>query len=129
MLKESPFPEFHPNDTVWILANFDIIKSFVKTEHRVFLRNVVVPTLNADKANAPHVRIIGEASTTAGPDINDPLSAARAKCTHAALLDAGLDPSIKVEPEIAKGESYAQVRRIFAGEAEWDSRRILRRGR
>jgi hypothetical protein len=116
-----PFPDFHPNDTVWELSNFDVAKHFVKTEHRAFLRDNVVGVINALPVADTRLRIVGEASTTAGLAFNQPLSEHRAACVQSALLDAGLDDPARIEKVVGRGEVLAQVRRLFAGKFPIDS--------
>jgi outer membrane protein OmpA-like peptidoglycan-associated protein len=84
---------FQPNDRVWMLSNFDVAKHFLKTEHRGFLRDNVVPSIKAVPKAGAEVRIIGEASTTASIPFNQALSERRAACARSALIDAGLDAS------------------------------------
>lgn len=116
-----PFPDFHPNDVVWELSNFDVAKHFVKTEHRAFLRDNVVDVINALPVADTRLRIIGEASTTAGLDFNQPLSERRAACVTTALLDAGLDDPARIETVVGHGEELAQVRRFFEGKTPIDN--------
>ncbi len=110
----SPFPDFIPNDAVWTLSNFDVAKHFVKTEHRAFLRDNVVPAINALPAADTQVSIVGEASTTASPEFNRKLSDDRALCVAAALMEAGLDPA-RIVKIVGRGELYAGVRRLLHG--------------
>lgn len=116
----SPVPEIIKGEAVWELWNFDVAKHFVKTEHRLFLRNVVVKEINAKPADQYSVQIVGEASTTAGQDFNLPLSEARAHCTREALLEAGLDSENRLEKDLGYGEEYTQVRRKLAGQTPID---------
>ena len=111
----TPVPGFFPSETVWELSNFDVARHFVKTEHRMFLRDPVVKAINAKPADKYTIRLIGEASTTAGQDFNKPLSEARAHCVRAALLEAGLDSETRLEPDVGYGETYAAVRRFLSG--------------
>ncbi len=114
------FGAFQPNDTVWTLSNFDVAKHFLKTEHRAFLRDTVVPAIAAVPKAGAQVRIIGEASTTASIAFNQALSERRAACAHAGLVDAGLDPSL-IKVELGFGEVYTQVRRLIAGQTPIDN--------
>jgi hypothetical protein len=118
--RTTPVPGFFPSEAVWELSNFDIAKSFVKTEHRLFLRNVVVKEINAKRADKYLVRLIGEASTTAEQSFNLPLSKARAHCVRQALLEARLDSESRLEPDIGYGETYARVRRVLGGAVTLD---------
>jgi uncharacterized protein DUF4157 len=108
-----PLPGFLFSEEVWELSNFDIAKHFVKTEHRAFLRDTVVKEVNSKAADQYLVRLIGEASTTAGQTFNLPLSEARAHCVRKAMVEAGLDDS-RLEPDIDVGKRYAQIRRVMS---------------
>jgi hypothetical protein len=110
-----PFPGFFLSETVWEVSSFDIARHFVKTEHRSFLRDSVVKEINSKPADKYLVRLIGEASTTAGQSFNLPLSKRRAHCVRQALLEAGLDSESRLEPDIGLGETYAYVRRWLSG--------------
>ena len=105
---------FQPNDRVWTLSNFDVAKHFLKTEHRAFLRDNVVPSINAVPKAGAEVRIIGEASTTASIPFNQALSERRAACARAALVDAGLDASV-IKLVTGYGEILTLASRLFSG--------------
>lgn len=116
-----PVSPFFPAFKSWELLNFDIDESFVKTEHRRFIRDQVLPAVRDAEADFPdasdrHIRLVGEASTTAGNAYNLALSARRTHCVRETLIDEGIRAEdIRDHSASALGEELAQLRRAAAG--------------
>jgi hypothetical protein len=101
----------------WELYNFDIDKSFVKTEHEAFIRDTVVPALKkVMEKDGAYVMVVGEASTTAKWAHNEKLSKERAQCVIAILerelKKAGVKDLDKVLRPWWAGEALAFIRRL-----------------
>jgi hypothetical protein len=111
----SILPSMFLGRPVWVLENFDIAEHFVKTEHRAYLRDVVVKLLNSKPPAQFPIHIIGEASTTANVEFDQKLSERRAHCVRQALIDAGLDSPTRIEEEIGIGKSRGVAEQVAAG--------------
>ncbi len=104
---------------VWILANFDIGKSFIKRTHWDALNGPILAEMLPLLANGDVlVTLVGEASSTDTDAFNQPLSENRAKCVATALerINAGLKLSagpplhdIKVEVQVGFGRARAKM--------------------
>ncbi|SEM71399.1 OmpA family protein [Nitrosomonas marina] len=116
-----PLFPFFPAFKSWELQNFDIDASFVKTEHRRFIRDTILPAVRDAEADFPdaagmHIRLVGEASTTASDTYNLGLSARRTHCVRETLIDEGIRAEdILDHSASALGERIAQLRRAAAG--------------
>jgi outer membrane protein OmpA-like peptidoglycan-associated protein len=82
--------------TGWELRNFDVDKHFLKPGHQEELVDTIVPVLKTFLAANPgkQVKLLGEASTTAGDCYNMRLSRRRARCVAGALEDLGIPAAV-----------------------------------
>jgi outer membrane protein OmpA-like peptidoglycan-associated protein len=99
----------------WVLSNFDIDQHYVKKDHFDFLKNTVVPKINATPAGKFSVMIIGEASTTADFAYNLDLSKWRANCVAEELVAAGLDDQHRTSIVTQTGELRGDLEQILHG--------------
>jgi outer membrane protein OmpA-like peptidoglycan-associated protein len=101
--------------THWVLSNFDIDQHYIKKEHFDFLKNTVVPKINATAPGKYLVMVIGEASTTADFAYNLDLSNSRANCVAQELRAAGLDDDHRVNIITQTGELRGDIEQLLQG--------------
>lgn len=101
------------------LSNFDIARSFLKDEHRGYLRKRFTdPAMLARLRRGWKIAVIGHASTTGDEEFNTVLSELRSICTRLFMLDIGV-PAGTTEGE-GTGEQVARDRLKKAGAPRTD---------